>query len=51
MYEIPSLRDIVQKVFFKFIPVSGFNFSNNISVLQVRVNIRETEYYTTFLNH
>ena len=29
-------------------PVSDFNFSNNISELQVRANIRETEHDTTF---
>ena len=29
-------------------PVSGFNFSNNISISQVRINIREGEHGTTF---
>ena len=28
--------------------VSGLNFSNNISVSQVRVDVRETEHDTTF---
>ena len=39
----------MQRVFFKFIaPVSGLNLSNNLSVTQVRVNIREIEHDTTF---
>ena len=29
-------------------PVSGLSFSNNISVTQVRVNIKETGHDTTF---
>ena len=44
----PYLTDIVQRVLFKFIPVSGVNFSHNISVSQVRVNIKESENGTTF---
>ena len=45
----PKEGGIVQRVFFKFIaPVSGLNLSNNLSVTQVRVNIREIEHDTTF---
>ena len=29
-------------------PVSGVDFSNNILILQVRVNIKKTEHDTTF---
>ena len=43
----PKEGGVVQRVFFKFIPppppVSGLNSENNISVPQVRVNIREIE--------
>ena len=31
-------------------PISGVNFSNKISIPQVRVNMRETEHDTTFEN-
>ena len=42
-------NEIVQSVFLKFIPpVSGLNLPNNISVPQVRVNIREIEHDATF---
>ena len=46
----PAKEDgLVQRAFFKFMPlVSGLDLSNNISVPQVRVNIREIEHYTTF---
>ena len=45
----PKEGGIVQRVFFQFISaVSGLNLSNNISVPQVRVNMRETEHDTTF---
>ena len=30
------------------LPVSGVNLSNNISIPQVRVNIKKTEYDTSF---
>ena len=29
-------------------PISGVNFSNNISIPQIRVNLRETEHDTIF---
>ena len=48
MKSLPKEGDIVQKVFFKSIPVSGLNLSNNISGPQVRVYIRENERDTTF---
>ena len=46
----PAKEDgLVQRAFFKFIPlVSGLDLSNNISVPQVRVNIRKIEHDTTF---
>ena len=44
----PKEGGIVQRVFFKFIPVSGLNLSNNISVPQVKVSVREIEHDTTF---
>ena len=38
-----------EKSFFQIQPrISGVNFSNNTSIPQVRVNIRETEHDTTF---
>ena len=49
MKSLPEEGGIVQREFFKFIPpVSGLILSNNISVPQVRVNIREIEQGTTF---
>ena len=30
------------------LPICGINFSINISIPQVKVNMRETEFYTTF---
>ena len=45
----PKEEGMVQRVFFKFNPpVSDLNLSNNISVPQVRVNIREIEHDATF---
>ena len=48
MKSVPKEGDIVQRAFFKSIPVSGLNLSNDISGPQVRVYIRETERDTTF---
>ena len=45
----PKEGGIVQRVFFQMHPpVSCLSLSDNISELQVRVNIRETERDTTF---
>ena len=42
-------RDISAKGFSQIHPsTSGVNFSNNISVPRVRVNIKKTEHDTTF---
>ena len=39
----------MQRVLFKFNPpVSGVNFSNDMSIPQDRVNMSETEHETTF---
>ena len=47
-HENPIQGDIVQGAFQIHLSVSGFNFSNNMPVPQVTVNIRETEHDTTF---
>ena len=47
----PKEEGMVQRVFFKFNPpVSDLNLSNNISVPQVRFNIREIEHDKNFWN-
>lgn len=43
-------RHSVQQMFFKFNLLHlVFNLSNNISVVHVRANVRETEHDTTFV--
>ena len=44
----PQRRHSEKGVFQIHSSVSGLNFSNNISVTQVRLNMRETERDTTF---
>ena len=48
MKSLPKEEGIVQRVFSTSPPVSGLNFSNNTSVPQVRVHIREIGHDTTF---
>ena len=50
LYEILTARDIVQREFFQIhVSVFGVYFSNNISIPQVRFNIRETKHDTQVL--
>ena len=49
MKSLPQEGGIMQRVFLEIhLPVAGLNLSNNISVPQVRVNIREIERDTSF---
>ena len=50
LYKIATARDIAQRDFFQIhVSVFGVYFSNNISIPQVRFNIRETKHDTQVL--
>ena len=48
LHEIPTPNAQCKGCFSNSSPVSGIRFSNNLSISQVRVNIKETEHGTTF---
>ena len=48
MKYLPLEKYCAKDVFQIQTPISSVNFSNNISIPQVRINIRETKHDTTF---